>query len=214
MSRYFSVDDILASEERVPFQFQVKGAGLGHLDPSQGKKDIDESETVELPLWLAEPLHVGRIGLIDLPRSYSSRVRDQLLADPTAVRLRDYSPFYYETGLRLADQCSGEDAQRLPSSIKATLASRVSWIVSRAQYSLNADVSQFVDALTNLEQQLFWQGYAFVRDKLAWRKRKTGILRPLGDGSSGADSSTAGVLGIGSASGVGHRQTKRVRTGY
>jgi GINS complex subunit 3 len=179
-------------------------------------QDIDESETIELPLWLAEPLHEGRIGIVDLPPSFSARVRDQLLADPTAVRLRDLSPFFYETGLRLADLCSGEDAQRLPSSIKACLASRVSWIVSRAQASVGCDVSAFVDALTNLEQQLFWQGYQLVRDRLAWRKRKTGILRASGEGgmSAAAAYSSGGVLGIGSASGVGHRQTKRVRTGY
>lgn len=96
--------------------------GLGHLDPTQGKKDIDESETVELPLWLAEPLQEGRIGIIDLPRAFSASVRDQLLAAPTTVRLRDKSPYFYETGLRLASQCSSEDAQRLPSAVKATLA--------------------------------------------------------------------------------------------
>lgn len=96
---YFSVEDILAEEERVPFQFQVKALGLGHLDPSQGKKDIDESETVELPLWIAEPLQEARTGLIDLPRAFSASVRDQLLASPTTTRLRDKSPFFYETGL-------------------------------------------------------------------------------------------------------------------
>lgn len=109
---YFSIDDILAGEERVPFQFQVgpanaalagrcsaslchlptpvicqlRAVGLGHLDPSQGKKDMcvgalhpdrrpivsqyrfhrrEESETVELPLFLAEPLQEGRVGVIE-----------------------------------------------------------------------------------------------------------------------------------------------------
>ena len=86
----------------------------------------------------------------------------------------------------------------------------MSWIVGRSQNSLNADVSSFVDALTELEQQLFWQGYAHVRDKLAWRKRKTGTLRAAGGVASGAEALTA----IGAASGQGHRMTKRVRTGY
>lgn len=84
---------------------------------------------------------------------------------------------------RLASQCSGEDAQRLPSAVKATLAgefascclsppshlwpdspppsgcsARVAWIVGRSQNALGTDVSPFVDQLTNLEQTLFWQG--------------------------------------------------------
>lgn len=56
-----------------------------------------------------------------------------------------------------------------------------------------------------------------MRDKLAWRKRKTGLLRAASRGASGGtgiSESSEALTAIGAASGNTHRMTKRVRTGY
>ena len=125
------------------------------------------------------------------------QVRESLIADPDSVKLRDKSPRFYETGLKLASISGADDALKLPDAIKATLATRMHKILMRSHNSLNTDVSAFVNTLTDLEQALFWTGYAHVRDKLAWKKRLTTVVRKEGTilGSSGGEG-----LGIGAAS--------------
>ena len=123
-------------------------------------------------------------------------MREALLADAVSVRLRDKSPCYYETGLRLARISSSEEASQLPASIQATLATRVSGILQRSRHSLLTDVSEYTHGLTNLEQALFEGGYALVRDRLAWKKRQTATIR-AGDARGGGDGA---ALGIGAAS--------------
>ena len=115
------------------------------------------------------------------------------------VRLRDVSPTFYSTGLRLSRLCGGDEAGRLPAAIQATLATRVAGILSRAHHSLSTDVSEYVGGLTDLEQALFWAGYAFVRDRLAWKKRLFGRIR-RGDERPGEGAGEGGALRIGAES--------------
>lgn len=119
------------------------------------------------------------------------------------MRLRDKSPCYYETGLRLARISISAEATNLPAAIQATLATRVSGILERSLHSLSADVSDYKNSLTNLEQELFEGGYALVRDRLAWKKRQTATIR-AGDARGGGDGA---ALGIGAAS-KGKRQRR------
>ena len=121
------------------------------------------------------------------------QVRESLLADPDAVRLRDKSPHFYETGLRLSRLCDSDDAARLPATIQTVLATRVTNILSRSLNSLNSDVSDFVNTLTDLEQTLFWQGYRFVRDRLFWKKRLGNSWSDSGLGDGGAGSVALGI---------------------
>lgn len=197
MAKCFDIDELLAGDERVPVKFTMGAYRLGHLDASSATEDVTADQSMDLPLWLAEPLQLNRMVQVDLPKNYSSKVRESLIADPDSVKLRDKSPRFYETGLRLASISAADDAAKLPEAIKATLATRMHQILVRSHNSLNTDVSAFVNTLTDLEQRLFWTGYAHVRDKLAWRKRLTTVVRRDGAllGSSGGEG-----LGIGAAS--------------
>ena len=133
----------------------------------------------------------------------TAQVRESLVADASVVRLWEKSPAFYETGLRLARISGDEDAARLPAAIQATLATRVANILSRSQHSLSADVSEYKNGLTNLEQALFEGGFEYVRDRLAWKKRQSTTIR-AGDARVGG---VEGSLEIGAAS----RGTKRPR---
>jgi len=153
-----------------------------------------------LPWWLTTHRRRRRPRA---PARLLLQVRESLLADPDNVKLRDKCPSFYETGLALSKLCMSEDATRLPADIKRTLASRMHRILIKSHNSLNADVSSYVNTLTDLERTLFWSGYAWVHDRLAWKKRLTYVLRREGAmlGSSSSES-----LGIGVAS-----RTKRPR---
>lgn len=135
---------------------------------------------VDLPIWLAENLHERGLVEVLLPRGYSSKVREAMLAAPTTLKLRDKSPFFYETGLKLSMLCTEEDALMLPNSIKATLAERVALILNKAQHAKDADVSRFLATLTDLEQQLFWLSYNHSKDQRQWHSTMGKLIKAYG----------------------------------
>ncbi len=158
---------------------------------------------MELPLWMAERLVEAQYAVVELPRNFSAKVREALLAAPESVRLRERSPHFYEVGLRLASLAGHlEEAKTLPAAIQATLATRVSMILTRATNSEGADASRFLESLTDLEQALFWGGYRHTRDRLQWRLGRTGVMRAGGGGGGsggGGGGAGAGVSVAGAA---------------
>lgn len=194
---WLDIDAILADEERVPLVFNAGAWRLGHLDSASATEHVDAGTVIDLPLWIAVPLRRSDLAAVHLPKNFSSRMRHSLNADPDNVKLRDKSPYFYETGLKLAEVCQEEDVKDLPAAIKRTLATRMHRILIKSHNSLSADVSAYVNTLTDLERRLFWTGFAYVHDRLAWKKRLTSVIRAVGVilGSSGAD-----ALGIGVAS--------------
>jgi hypothetical protein len=194
MSCYFSVDDILCEDERVPLRWVSKGVGVGHLDPSSGAHDIEAGTTMDLPLWLAEELRYRDLIEVTLPTAYSRKSRDDIKADAAAARLREKSPFFYTVGLRLGRLlASGEEAAALADDVHRVLADRAAGILERARSGLGQDVSAYRGLLTDLEQKLFDVASAFTASKLAWRREEASFLRPpaaaLGGGAGAAISS-------------------------
>ncbi len=39
---------------------------------------------------------------VDYPKHYGSRIRNEIMAGPGAVRYRDYSIYYFDVGLKLS----------------------------------------------------------------------------------------------------------------
>lgn len=141
---------------------------------------VAEGQQLELPLWMAERLREARYISVSLPRNFSAKVRESLLAAPQSVRLRERSPHFYEVGLRLAALADTDEAKTLPASIQATLATRVSMILTRALHSEGIDTSRFTEGLTDLEQSLFWAGYRHAKDVREWRLGHTSLMKASG----------------------------------
>jgi hypothetical protein len=80
---------------------------------------------MELPLWLATIMKAQNFVEVQLPRTFSMKLRETLRAGANDVRLRERSPHFYEVGLRMADLVSTEETEHLPTDIQATLATRV-----------------------------------------------------------------------------------------
>lgn len=142
---------------------------------------VAEGQKLELPLWMAERLKASRYIEVSLPRNFSAKVRESLLAAPESVRLRERSPHFYEVGLRLAALADADEAKTLPAAIQATLATRVSMILTRALHSEGIDTSRFTEGLTDLEQSLFWAGYRHAKDVREWRLGHTSLMRSSGE---------------------------------
>lgn len=59
-------------------------------------EDLPEGSRVELPLWLARALEAKNMVRLEYPKHYAARFREDLLAGPEAVDIRDRSNFFYE----------------------------------------------------------------------------------------------------------------------
>ncbi|KOC64296.1 DNA replication complex GINS protein PSF3 [Habropoda laboriosa] len=75
---YFSVNDILCTEERISCTIEVELLGLGFLDTSSQTEDIKVGSKVEFPLWLAESLKSlqNSVVSVDIPKIYKEGYRE------------------------------------------------------------------------------------------------------------------------------------------
>ncbi|XP_045461068.1 DNA replication complex GINS protein PSF3 [Harmonia axyridis] len=97
---YFSIDDILATQERVPCKFSTNVPKLGNLNPSSEEKDLKAGTALELPLWFVQDISGGRQSVVipDLPKCYKEGYRQILKADANAVDLHKFNLYFYELG--------------------------------------------------------------------------------------------------------------------
>ena len=104
-SRYFDIDDILATNQKMPCQFDQAAIGLGFIDPSSDDRDVPVGAKLELPLWLARALAIRRrpFVVVELPVAYRTTYRDILSADANVVDLHKLGPFFYDVGMKLLE---------------------------------------------------------------------------------------------------------------
>ena len=95
------IDTLLGEEERLPCTFLVDGADMGSLDPTLNTVDLPAKSRVSLPLWLANTLAEKQIVQMELPKHFGIRMREDIRAGPEAIRLRDFSFYFFEVGLKL-----------------------------------------------------------------------------------------------------------------
>ena len=99
---YFSVDDLLASQEKLPCTVLQPLVRLGYLDPTTDDEDIVEGTKLEFPFWLASALSGQKaIVDVDVPKGYREAQREILKADANVVNLQKLGPYYYAFGSKL-----------------------------------------------------------------------------------------------------------------
>ena len=220
MSRYFSVDDVLGEDERVPVRWLAPARDVGYLDPSSGGADVARGAAMDLPLWLAEELKARNLVEVSLPPHFSRKSRADITADAVAARLREKSPHFYSVGLRLAPLLSvAKEGEELSKDVHAALADRAAGILAHAKTTLGGDVSAYRGTLTDLEQSLFDAASAFTASKLAWRREEASFLRPpaaalagLAGGGAGEGAASAEAALLAASTLPASRGTKRQRS--
>lgn len=183
MDDYFDVDAILRDEERVPVEFNTQAHNLGYLDPASDSPDLEPGAALELPLWLAAVLANRNIVDVSLPRVFTGRTRQALIADAPTVALRDKGAFYYEIGVELAELVRPPNPP-LVQLLRTVLAKRYAGVLDISTNSLGQDTTYFTRQLTNLERNLFEAGYWNTSAFYAWKTRRmeklttSSIMRP------------------------------------
>ena len=168
---YFSIDDILSSEQRIPCQFELPVYRLGFLDPSSNKEHLELGTKLELPFWLAKVLCTRKkhILTVELPKSYRESQRDILSADARVVDLYKLGPFYYSLGVKLLcfDHLERGD---LSKSLLETFLNRFRHIMDTSQNAFQSDTNPMTSKLDETERKLFFVGQKAKGDFEKWER--------------------------------------------
>ena len=166
-NKYFSISDILMSEERVSSEVQVLLPNLGFLSTSTQKEHLEPGSKLEIPIWLAASLSANRTPIIscELPKIYKESYREILEADSCTVELNKWNQYYYEFGLQLPSVVR-EDTQALPEFLLEVFKSRFRLIMDCEQSTFCGPMLS--TQLTILEKKLLQQGNHGKMQLLNW----------------------------------------------
>jgi len=155
---YFSLDDLLATQERVPLTAVGDVRGLGFLDPSSCVAGTASSSSVlaagskvEVPLWMASALaKSSRTASVQvgMPEIFEAKNKSRLQADPRVLQLPRLGPHhFYETGRHLLKVCaSAEEVEALGELLVELLRGRFKMIYDDATNLDQHDVSSTPDS--------------------------------------------------------------------
>ena len=113
-NNYFSIEDILASQERIPVTTMQDLPQLGFLDPqafyNTDRTTLTSGTKLELPMWMTKSLK-GRGRLqVELPKTWNLSQRQIIKADPNVVDLHRLGPHFYQTGCHVVKLiCDGQN---------------------------------------------------------------------------------------------------------
>ncbi|XP_015610187.1 DNA replication complex GINS protein PSF3 [Cephus cinctus] len=166
---YFSIDDILATEERLSCKVLQKVPRLGFMDHSSESKDLKPGTKLELSFWLAYSMNKSKdpIASIDIPKYYKESYREILNADACAIELSKWNTYFYEFGLHVA-KFDHPDCEKLPELLLKTFKSRFRLVMDWAQ---NQDTNPMIASqLPMLERTIFLSGRKSKEQLVYWFK--------------------------------------------
>uniref|UniRef100_A0A1B6C2G2 DNA replication complex GINS protein PSF3 n=2 Tax=Clastoptera arizonana TaxID=38151 RepID=A0A1B6C2G2_9HEMI len=151
-SHYFSIENIIATQERVPCRFTKKVMFMGHLDSSSDENDIKPGTKLELPYWMVRSLTDPVVDVIEVesPKFFKESYRDILTADANVVDLHKMSKHYYQFG-KLLSQLDSLQGKQLRSLLVQTFKDRFRKLLDWAQ-NMGAD-QLIAENLDDLEKQ-------------------------------------------------------------
>ncbi|CAH1164469.1 unnamed protein product [Phaedon cochleariae] len=170
---FYSIEDILATQERIPCKFLGNVPDMGHLNPSTLEKDLAAGTVLELPVWLVQELSLGRHSIVatELPKIYKESYREILKADACAVDLHKFNLYFYELGKHIKHFDRKGDVHDI---LLHTFKTRFRQIMDLADHSVSDPTVQ--ERLETLEARLFSDAYD-ARTKLnAWLVESGAIL--------------------------------------
>ncbi|CAH1101104.1 unnamed protein product [Psylliodes chrysocephalus] len=164
---YYSLDDILATQERVPCKVALTIQKMGHLNPSVAERDLQPGTSLELPLWLVSELSQSRAPLVnpELPKIYREAYREILKADACAVDLHKFSLFFYELGSHIKRFDKKQDVHE---TLLHTFRTRFRQLMDLADNSMSDPTVQ--QTLDILERKLFNDAYKARMKLNTWLK--------------------------------------------
>ncbi|KAK0490547.1 GINS complex, Psf3 component [Armillaria novae-zelandiae] len=123
---YFSIDSILADNQKIQCIFSKKIPDLGHLWGGS-ERDIAAQAKYQIPIWMAYIVVYSDWADFNIPTPFANRVRNALNAEPRSVRL---SSLVGAGGLWLSDEQANEMSQMLTKTFRERLVE----VIDQAQH--------------------------------------------------------------------------------
>lgn len=153
---YLDIDTLLSEEERIPCVFRLEVPGLGFLDPSNDETYLPAGARVELPLWMAQTLHKKKMVTMELPKHFDKKMRDNIAAGALNLNLREYSNYFFEVGMAIANTLQDED---LRDTLRiAFTGDRYRAVLANALTSAEEDTGELANILTFKELEIHSAG--------------------------------------------------------
>jgi len=133
---YFSIEAILAENQKIQCTFKHNIPGMGHLGGGT-ERDIAVSSKIQLPLWLAYTVIYSDWADFNIPMPFGSRVRNALKAEACSVRLSNLvgaGGFWYGFGKTIMEILSEDQANAISEMLTKAFEHRLLEIVDQAQH--------------------------------------------------------------------------------
>lgn len=189
---YTDIDDMLATDTRVPVTFKVTSTGLGGaLDPGADEVDVGVGARLELPLWLVRNLATRGFVSLHMPACYGDSMRRRLRAGARVEDLRTAGPFYYDVAEALTqvhaaagsagiDSGAGPLDATLPAFVAQTFQQRYKELLikSYAKGDAATNAMELSQRLSAEENALFQASRAAAAAAERWRNSELLSSRP------------------------------------
>ncbi|KIK95133.1 hypothetical protein PAXRUDRAFT_827317 [Paxillus rubicundulus Ve08.2h10] len=162
---YFSIDAILAENQKIQCTFKVDVPDMGHLGGGSDR-DIKALTKVPIPIWLAYIVLYSDWADFNIPAPFGPRVRNALKAEPRSVKLSALvgaGGLWYGFGKMIMDILSEEQANGMSEVLTQTFRGRLTEVIDQAQHfatlgpagGASSDAAQFREGLDVTERELF-----------------------------------------------------------
>ncbi|KAI0068899.1 GINS complex Psf3 component [Artomyces pyxidatus] len=133
---YYSIESILAENQKIQCTFKVDIPDMGHLDGGN-ERDIKAQSKIQLPLWIAYILIYSDYADFTIPSPFSARVKNALNAEAKSVRLSSLvgaGGLWYGFGkivMRLLDDAPANEMSEI---LTKTFRDRLVEVIDQAQH--------------------------------------------------------------------------------
>ncbi|KAK0498314.1 hypothetical protein EDD18DRAFT_1308579 [Armillaria luteobubalina] len=133
---YFSIDSILADNQKIQCIFSKKIPDLGHLWGGS-ERDIAAQGKYQIPIWMTYIVVYSDWADFNIPTPFGNRVRNALNAEPRSVRLSSLvgaGGLWYGFGKTIMDMLSDEQANEMSQMLTKTFRERLVEVIDQAQH--------------------------------------------------------------------------------
>ncbi|KAG1096701.1 hypothetical protein G6F42_018318 [Rhizopus arrhizus] len=193
LDEYYSIDSILAEQQKIPcitLHDYSKEANLNG-DNSEVRMStlpavpcikfrihqLKRGSRVELPYWIAKPLaQFTSLISIELPKTYSTKVRNVLDASPTSVDFKLLCPYFYLFGRKLLDLVVDDS---LTSVLEKAFKTRLRDVMDFSQSIGSATGQNYLQKLDETEKELYRVGQESALQFIQWRDRSAQRIKTV-----------------------------------
>ncbi|KDR83336.1 hypothetical protein GALMADRAFT_235410 [Galerina marginata CBS 339.88] len=165
---YFSIEAILAENQKIQCTFKHEIPGMGHLGGGS-ERDIALLSKVQIPIWLAYTIIYSDWAEFNIPAPFGLRVRNALKANACSVRLSNLvgaGGLWYGFGKTIMDILSDNQANEMSDMLTKAFQERLVEVIDQAQHfaalgvagsgGSSGNVAQvFREGLDTTERELF-----------------------------------------------------------